>query len=146
MKGKIEVGDEVIAKKPVFPRMLERWHVGTRMIVKCVRKVNRRWRVDCVRKGDRRRGLDKPFASIPMSNVVKASNVVWVVNQVIKTDSGFPVEIFNRVFSSYQKAYNFVKAEFAHDDCGEFDGEAFANTLFISNRRCDYNAEECDID
>jgi len=144
MKSEIKIGDEVVARQSIPLKYGVNYPIGTKFIVQDVRKVNNRYRVSCKKK-DTKGYMSCIVADIPISYVMKSGDSVWVVNQITNPFDTDNQEIFNCVFSSFRKAYNFVKREFENDGVGEFDGKALINDLCISNERCEYNLEECEI-
>lgn len=71
---------------------------------------------------------------------------VWVVSRLAEPYDGGRRQLSNRVFSSFRKACDFVRREFENGGRGEdFDCKYLVDHLFISNGKCEYVLEECEV-
>ena len=87
----------------------------------------------------------KSVKTVHASVAVKTKKTVWVVSQLTYPFDSERQELFNCVFSSFNKAYDFVKREFENDNVKEFDGKFLLEHLCLANEKCEYLLEECEI-
>ena len=99
--------------------------------------------VRAARKPSKRETMAK--AVVPKRPRTAKRKTVWVVSQLTYPYDSERQEIFNCVFSSFRKAYDFVKREFENDGGKEFDGKSLLDHLFLANEKCEYVLEECEI-
>lgn len=87
---------------------------------------------------------------VPKAVKVGTKRSVWVVNQVRvdpPSDGGeVSLAVMPVLFGTYRKAAECVRREFANDGyADEFDAERLASGLFLSNAKCRYYLEECEV-
>ena len=99
--------------------------------------------VRAARKPSKRETMAKTV--VPRRPRTAKRKTVWVVSQLTNPYDRERQEIFNCVFSSFRKAYDFVKREFENDGGKEFDGQSLLDHLFLANEKCEYVLEECEI-
>ncbi len=87
----------------------------------------------------------KAGKTVHPSVLTKTKKTVWVVSQLTYPFDRDKQELFNCVFSSFNKAYDFVKREFENDNVKEFDGKSLLEHLCLANEKCEYLLEECEI-
>lgn len=85
-------------------------------------------------------------SAVPKSTATRNRKTVWVVSRLTEPYDGERRQLSNRVFSSFRKACDFVRREFENDEYGEeFDFKYLVDHLFISNGKCEYVLEECEV-